>query len=191
MSLKVYCGCMFSSKSSTLLSELTKYADISENRHILLINHSLDTRDSSKVSSHSSMYKGISNKIDLVSTNSLKEVDVSNYSVVGIDEASFFDDLPETVKYWLTLDKHIICAGIDSDFQMKPFGRIHELVYLADSFIKLNAVCSVCNKGQANPLNVVPAAFTERLTNSGNLIEIGGSESYIAVCRKHHSYSKI
>ena len=193
MSLKVYTGGMYSSKSSTLLAEITKYTDISEKRCSLIINHSLDTRDHTRiVSSHNSMYKGVSERVDITSTLLLRDIDVSNYTIVGIDEAQMFDDLPETVEYWLSLGKHIIVAGLDSDFKMRPFGKIRDILHLSDTFVKLNAVCSVCIKenGDITPLNIIPAPFTKRITDSEDLIDIGGRGKYIPVCRKHHLIQK-
>jgi thymidine kinase len=194
MSLTVYTGPMFSGKTSMLIKEITKYADISDKRCTLLINHVLDTRDEAKIiSSHSSLYKGLSEKVDVVSLKMLSQVDISNYTVIGIDESNFFLDLVESVLKWLKVGKHIICVGLDSDHQMRPFGKIKELLHVADSFVKLTAVCSLCNAeilargDQITPLNIVPAPFTDKITaDNDNLIDIGGNDKYIAVCRKHH-----
>lgn len=194
MSLTVYTGPMFSDKSSRLLREITRYSDVSEKRHALIINHVLDTRDLTKVvSSHASLYKGVSDRLDVVSTEKLSDADVSKYTIIGIDEANLFDDLVDVVKLWLSLGKHIICVGLDGDYRMEKFGKISELVHLADTFIKLKAICSVClselaSKGElVTPNNATPAPFTKKIKNNcTELIDIGGSDKYIAVCRKHH-----
>lgn len=75
---------------------------------------------------------------------------------------------------------------------MNKFGHISELVHLADKFEKLTAVCTLCiaeitARGEIiTPCNIVPAPFTKKIVNGDDQIDIGGSEKYIAVCRKHH-----
>ena len=71
MSLQVFVGPMFSGKTTELLRVISKYSDVSNDRP-LLINHSFDIRNTeTKISSHSSQYFGISNKI---SSQLFKEV---------------------------------------------------------------------------------------------------------------------
>ena len=205
MSLTVYCGSMFSGKSQRMLGEITRFSDVSESRHALIINHSLDNRNEVKVvSSHSSLYAGLSNKVDVVSTDKLSTIDVSNYTIIGIDEVNFFsdlDDLLQTIRLWIQQGKHIICAGLDSDFRGKKFGYISELVHLADNFEKLHAICSIClkeiqaRKEPVTPHNATPAPFTAKITapkfnvsDDGSVIDVGGADKYIAVCRRHHPY---
>ncbi|MFS8159194.1 MAG: hypothetical protein ACMG6E_03090, partial [Candidatus Roizmanbacteria bacterium] len=182
------------SKTSEMLREITKYSDLSHKRCALVINHSFDTRDIKRtVSSHSSIYKGLSEKVDALSATTLQGVDVSNYTIIGVDESQFFVDLVEVVKEWLRQGKHIICAGLDSDSNMNKFGYLSDLLHMADKFIKMNAVCQLCmnetlEKGEViTPCNTVPAPFTKKISKDGQLIDIGGEDKYIAVCRKHHA----
>jgi thymidine kinase len=212
MSLTVYTGPMFSGKTTQLLREITRYADLSERRHALIINHSLDTRDIEKVvSSHASIYKGLSERIDVLSAATLDIADptVAKYTIIGIDEANLYDDLVPMVKKWLAEGKHIICVGLDGDYRMERFGHINELLPLADTFVKLNAICSVClaemsKRGELiTPNNTTPAPFTKKVAVSVpkelkqistsipkeqkqvSPIDIGGADKYMAVCRKH------
>ena len=50
--------------------------------------------------------------------------------------------------------KTVIVAALDGTFQREPFGAILNLVPLAESVIKLKAVCMLCYND---------AAFTKRL----------------------------
>lgn len=50
--------------------------------------------------------------------------------------------------------KTVIVAALDGTFQRKPFGPILNLVPMAESVVKLKAVCMVCFKD---------AAFSKRL----------------------------
>jgi thymidine kinase len=197
MSLSVYTGSMFSGKTTNLLSDITRYMDVSQGHKALIINHSLDCRDQENgISSHSSMYKGISEKIIVMKTRVLGDIDIEGFEYIGIDEANFFDDLIEVVKVWIKKGKHVTVAGLDGDFKMNTFGHISKLLCIADRFVKLSGICSICLKetiqrGETvTPYNTTPAPFTRRLkSESTNQIDIGGSDKYIAVCRKHHQNS--
>jgi thymidine kinase len=193
MSLRVYVGPMFSSKTTRLIQEITKYSDIYNDRPII-INHTFDDRDSGHViSSHSSLYRGLGDKIDVIATDKLSKVNVADHLVIGIDEISFFTDLYEIVSHWIQEGKHIICAGLDGDIHMDHFGQVHDLLPIADEFVKLTAVCTLCLKEKmANlvmmPFDITSAPFTAKIGGDAEKVfESGGADKYIAVCRKHHA----
>jgi thymidine kinase len=177
---------MFSGKTTTLISNITCYADISSNHKALLINHSIDTRNKDHiVSSHSSTYKGLSDKVDIVSSDRLIDIDIDNYQTIGIDEAQFFDDLPEAVNKWLNMSKTIIVSGLDSDVNGDIFGHIHELLHMSDSFKKLKAICKNCLDTSGD---IVPAPFTSKKVKDGVRIDVGGDDIYYPTCRKCCNY---
>ena len=198
-SLTVFTGCMFSNKTTRLIQEITRYADAassSDESHPkpLLINNCLDVRSlDTVISSHSSNFKGISKRIDIVFASKLSEVDVSTYDVIGIDECQFFEDLYDIIVSWLEKGKHIYCAGLNGDASMKHFGQIHRLLPICDNFEFLHAICQICmeekkKKGSVlTPVDLIgmKASFSKRIKASSNQIDIGASDKYIAVCRKH------
>ena len=81
--------------------------------------------------------------------------------------------LPSLVSYiiflWLLYHTHT---------HTQPFGTILDLVPLAESVVKLKAVCMVCFKD---------AAFTKRLGSEKEIEVIGGADKYMAVCRTCHN----
>jgi len=194
MSLFVFTGGMFCGKTTKLLQEVGKFSDLTKTNKALIINSSMDIRDRKNViSSHSSLYRGLNDKIDLVSLERLSDINVNTYSVIGIDEANFFPDLVETVKKWLSMKKNIICVGLDGDYKMEKFGFIADLLPIADFFMKLNAICSEClhdlteRKEIITPFNTTPAPFTKKLHHGDKVVEIGSADKYAPVCRKHHT----
>jgi len=186
--LSLYVGPMFSGKSSALLHDLTMYGDIG--MKVLYINHSDDTRRSSGdtiFSTHNSSYDKISPKIAWEKVAKLTDLDVSKYDVIGIDEAQFFEDLYANVLKWVHEDsKVVICAGLDGDVFLRPFGHILELVPLCDKITKLTAKCYKCLEFSLKPPYLVDAPFTIRLSSSFEQKVVGGSELYLPVCRFHH-----
>ena len=198
-SLTVYVGGMMSGKSSRLIQEITRYADAAsysgENQSKpLLINNALDSRSlDTVISSHSSQFKGISSRIDIVSTKKLSEVNVTNYNVIGIDEIQFFDDLKDTIVSWLKLGKHIYCAGLNGDAFQNHFGQVHMLLPICDHFEYLHAICQMCMNEKKKETSILTpidfqgmqASFSKRLTASTSQVEVGAADKYIAVCRRH------
>lgn len=100
--------------------------------------------------------------------------DADDYDVIGVDEGQFFPDLVEFCETEANHGKTVIVAALDGTFQRKPFGRVLELVPLAESVTKLSAVCMICRKD---------AAFSRRLGRETAVEVIGGEDKYMAVCR--------
>lgn len=108
--------------------------------------------------------------------------------VIAVDEVQFFG---ESIIGDLSLlaDKgyRVIAAGLDMDFRGEPFGVVPNLMAVAESVTKLQAVCSVCGS---------PASRTQRLIDGkpasydDPVILVGASESYEARCRHHHEVPK-
>jgi thymidine kinase len=180
MSLKLYLGPMCSGKTHHLIADLNRFHDLE--CKVLYINSSKDTRDpNSEYSANSKRKPAI--HCDKKKAGLLSEVDVSVYSVIGIDEGQFFEDLPETVRSWMSSGKSVICAGLDGDFRQKPFGRILELVPLCSSgkLFKLEAACDEC---RANNI-FTDAGYTKRTVPGTQIELIGGKEFYRPVCWNH------
>lgn len=113
-------------------------------------------------------------KVPIVETEVLGDIKAEGISVIGVDEAQFFQDAPEVFDGWARAGIHVIAAALDSTWQGKPFGRVAELVAQSDRATKLLAVCMRCG---------ADAPFTCKIAGSGAVEEIGGTEKYLAVCR--------
>jgi replicative DNA helicase len=158
--------------SSDLFRRLNR-AKIADQKTILY-KYGKDTRyddDMSVASSHD----GIKVK-DAVPVYSFANIEVpTDVDVIGIDEGQFIDDIERFAMEAASRGIHVIIAGLDADYQMKPFERIVGLVPKAERVIKLHAVCNIC-KGEAT--------FTKRIdTNDTSREVIGGADKYVATCR--------
>uniref|UniRef100_A0A6C0F6R3 thymidine kinase n=1 Tax=viral metagenome TaxID=1070528 RepID=A0A6C0F6R3_9ZZZZ len=172
--VEIIIGPMYSGKTTELIRRCSRYQSIGKN--VTVINHSFDTRcDANEISTHSK------NTYKAVKTEKLLDLDLLPMpNIIGIDEAQFFPDLLQFVKYCEQFKCVIIIAGLDGDFQRNNFGGIHKCIPLCDSIVKLNAMCCVCNDG-------TPGCFTKKVdSNDKTLIDIGGKDKFIAVCRKHY-----
>lgn len=95
-------------------------------------------------------------------------------AVIGIDEGQFFPDIVEFCEKMANTGKTVIVAALDGTFQRKAFGSILNLVPLAESVVKLNAVCMECYR---------EASYTKRLGAEREVEVIGGADKYHSVCR--------
>jgi len=139
--LEVILGPMFSGKTTTLLTRARGKT--------VIINHVLDTRCEG-VKTH-----------DGVEATALKcnALPVSiDADTVLIDEAQFFESL-DCVE---TLAPNVVVAGLSGDYMRKPFGRILELIPIADKVTVLTAKCD-CGE---------PAPFTKRISIEKKLISV-------------------
>ncbi len=105
-------------------------------------------------------------------------------TVVGVDEAQFFDgSLVEIAEQLAGRGIRVILAGLDMDFRGEPFGPMPALMSCAEDVTKLHAICVVCGD---------EASHTQRLVNGeparydDPIILVGASESYEPRCRQHH-----
>ena len=109
-------------------------------------------------------------------------------TVVGIDEAQFFDpEITEIANQLAARGIRVIVAGLDMDFRGEPFGPMPLLLSQADQVDKLRAICMICGE---------PAYCTQRLVNShpahynDPIVIVGAQEMYEARCRECHAVPK-
>ncbi len=182
--IEIYCGPMFSGKSSQLITELRRapYAGLK----VIAFTPFVDNRRKKDTinSDDGASYPAITVK----SSKEILDYILPEHDIVGIDEGNFFDmDLPLVCKYLVLKEKKVIVAGLDKNFKGEPFGPMGILKQEAETVHTLHAFCTVCHR---------KASFTQRLKIiSGQkvpadyndpLILIGAEEAYEARCRQHH-----
>ncbi|XP_046854787.1 thymidine kinase, cytosolic-like isoform X2 [Xenia sp. Carnegie-2017] len=123
------------------------------------------------------MFSGKTQRMGAVPCHQLFKVkgQAMKYNVIGIDEGQFFPDIAEFCEELANKGKTVIVAALDGTFQRQAFGNVLSLVPLAESVVKLNAVCMNCFKD---------AAFSMRLGSETQVKLIGGAERYWSVCRE-------
>jgi thymidine kinase len=169
-SIEVICGSMFSGKTEELIRRLRR-AQIAR-LNVEIFKPRTDTRyDETAVVSHNQ------NSIPSTPVDSSSAILLlgSHVQVVGIDEAQFFDDeLPYVCNTLANKGVRVICAGLDMDFQGRPFGPMPALMATAESVTKVHAVCVKCGN---------PALYSYRLVPNDSKILLGEMESYEPRCR--------
>jgi thymidine kinase len=178
--VEVICGSMFSGKTEELIRRVRR-AQIAR-QQVQVFKPEIDTRYAKqRVTSHNGQDHIAQACVD---TKQLEACIAENTTVVGIDEAQFFDSgiLP-LVEALAARGVRVIIGGLDLDFRGEPFGPMPLLMCRAEDVTKLHAICTVCGE---------EASRTQRLVNGqaarydDPIIMVGAAEAYEARCREHH-----
>lgn len=169
--IEVICGSMFSGKTEELIRRLNR-ARLARLK-VEIFKPSVDKRY---------------HDLDVVShnENSIRSTPVNfagdilllagDCDVVGIDETQFFDEeIVRVVQLLANKGKRVIMAGLDMDFEGKPFEPMPRLMAIAEYVTKVHAICMKCGD---------LAAFSLRLSEAKEKVVLGEKESYEARCRR-------
>ena len=168
--IEVICGSMFSGKTEELIRRL-KRAKIA-NQKVEIFKPKVDTRyDEASVVSHdanSILSTPISHSTKMLGL-------VESVNVIGIDEAQFFDQqLPEVCQSLALKGIRVIVAGLDMDYQGKPFGPMPNLLAVAEYITKVHAICQHCGN---------LATHSYRLAAEEGQVVLGEKDTYEPRCR--------
>lgn len=176
--IEVICGSMFSGKTEELIRRL-KRAKIA-NQKVEIFKPKIDTRfDSAKVVSHDE-----NSVLAIPVEHSHKIFELSEgISVIGIDEAQFFDmDLPDVCQQLALDGKRVIVAGLDMDFRGNPFGPMPNLLAVAEYITKVHAICLHCGN---------LATHSYRLSDDSQTVLLGEKNLYEPRCRTCYQMGNI
>ena len=169
--VEVICGSMFSGKTEELIRRLNRV--VLAKQKVEIFKPAMETRyHESNVVSH--------NENTIRSTPVQFANDIlllaGDCDVVGIDESQFFDDtLPEVCNQLAEQGKRVIVAGLDMDFEGKPFGPMPSIMASAEFVTKVHAICMNCG---------ALASYSYRLATNTEKVMLGEKSTYEARCRK-------
>jgi thymidine kinase len=172
--IEVICGSMFSGKTEELIRRIKRA--VYGKQRVQVFKPRLDTRyDETQVVSHSQL------KLTSVPIERAEEIFFHlspETQVVGIDEVQFFGaEVVRVVEVLAAKGLRVIVAGLDQDYQGRPFEPMPQLMAVAEYVTKQLAICVVCGN---------PANRSQRLVVSGERVVVGASGAYEARCRKCH-----
>lgn len=169
--IEVICGCMFSGKTEELIRRLNRA--LIARQKVEIFKPSVDKRyHEVKIVSHSER-EIRSTPVDFPDDIMLL---AGECDVVGIDEAQFFDNsIVDVCNKLANSGKRVIVAGLDMDYEGKPFGPMPNLLAVAEFVTKVHAVCM-----QTGEL----ASFSFRLTPDNSQVMLGEKDKYEARSRR-------
>lgn len=169
--IEVICGSMFSGKTEELIRRLNRA--LIARQKVEIFKPSLDKRyHDFDVVSHNE------NAIRSTPVNFADDIILlaGDCDVVGIDEVQFFDQrIVEVADILANAGKRVILAGLDMDFEGKPFEPMPQLLAIAEYVTKVHAICMKCGN---------LASYSYRLTAAKDKVLLGEKDSYEARCRK-------
>lgn len=172
--IEVVCGSMFSGKTEELIRRVKRA--VYGKQRVQVFKPKLDTRyDETQVVSHS--------QLRVISTPIERADEILRHlrpdtQVVGIDEVQFLgSEVVAVCEHLASRGIRVICAGLDQDYQGKPFEPMPQLLAVAEYITKELAICVVCGN---------PANRSQRIKSAAERVLVGAAESYEARCRKCH-----
>lgn len=175
--IEIIVGGMFSGKTEELIRRVRR-SQLARQK-VQVFKPIIDDRYSAQdVTSHNQ------NSVNAIAIKDISELWnhlLDDTQVVGIDEGQFFSqDLVKIVQDLAERGLRVIVAGLDTDWQAKPFEPMPTLMAIAENVTKQHAVCVVCG---------AQACRTQRVGISGQVSEakvlVGAADSYEARCREH------
>jgi thymidine kinase len=171
--IEVICGGMFSGKTEELIRR-AKRAHIAGQR-VVVVKPRIDNRYSEQdvVSHNETALPGL-----VVDTADQIILLTGEAKVVCIDEAQFFDrQLIEVVNTLANDGKRVIVAGLDMDFEGRPFEPMPQLLAIAEYITKLHAICAESG---------MMAHYSQRVVESKDRVLVGETDAYEP--RARHCY---
>ena len=169
--IEVVCGSMFSGKTEELIRRI-KRAVFAKQR-VEIFKPAIDTRYSDEEVVSHDRNSIVSTPVDTSGTILLLSSDID---VVGIDEAQFLDDgLVDVCNQLANRGVRVIIAGLDMDFQGKPFGPMPALCAIADEVTKVHAICVRCG---------ALAYVSHRIVAGDKQVMLGEKQEYEPLCRE-------
>jgi thymidine kinase len=184
--IEVIAGVMFSGKSEELIRRVRRA--IIARRRVQVFKSHFDTRYTGlySVTSHDGR------ELDATPVDSASEIFRlvrPDTELVAIDEAQFIDaEIVAVVTALAARGVRVILAGTDTNFRGEPFGAMGDLMAIAESVDKLQAICVICGDLATRNQRLVdgrPARY------DSPTIMIGGRESYEARCRHCHRVPRV
>lgn len=168
--IEVICGSMFSGKTEELIRRL-KRAKIARQK-VEIFKPEVDIRyDEEAVVSHD---ENLIHSTPVPASANIPLL-INDEEVIGIDEAQFFDmELVGVCNQLANQGMRVIVAGLDMDFQGKPFGPIPQLMATAEYITKVHAICVRCGN---------LANHSHRIAEGKELVMLGETENYEPLCR--------
>ncbi|HKB55157.1 MAG TPA: hypothetical protein VKD22_14270 [Ramlibacter sp.] len=170
--IEVITGPTFSGKSTELMRRMRTYTHAGE--RVFIIKPVIDDRYAAdSVVSHDGA------SIAARAAITLHVTIPDDVTVVGVDEGQFFPELAQVCETWAARGLIVVVAGLDSYATREPWSAVCSLLPCAERIDKLHAVCKRCKR---------PAAFTySHSRDRSSHIQIGGAETYEAMCRQCHA----
>ena len=181
-------GTMNSGKTIEILKVAHNYEE--QGKPVVIMTSALDTRDGfGFVSSRIGMRrKAVPIAADMDIFTYVASLPQKPYCVL-IDECQFLskDNVYDLARVVDELNIPVMAFGLKNDFQNELFEGSKYLLLLSDKIEEIKTICQFCSKKATMVLRTEKG----QPVYDGEQIQIGGSETYIPVCRKHYFHPEL
>ncbi len=168
-------GAMGSSKTANAI--MVRHNYLERGQRVLMLKPRVDTRDGARMIASRS---GLSCPCEFM--EDLPKFNIREYDCVIVDEAQFLHK-PQVEELVRIVDEEnvpVIAYGLRADFRNHFFEGSLWLMAWADTIEEVKTICWCGKKALCNA-RVVDG----QVVKTGEQIVLGGSESYVSLCRKH------
>ena len=175
-------GAMGSSKTANAL--MVRYNYVEKGKKVVLLKPRCEDRDGEHV---------IKSRIGLEdpcesAEDFLADYSGEHYDCIIVDEVQFL--APEIIDRLSDLvDAHgitVICYGLRTDFQSHLLPGAKRLMEVADDIEQIKTICWCGKRAHFNA-----RIMDGKMVTEGEQVQLGGNESYTALCRKHYKLRMI
>ena len=171
--INVFTGPMKCGKTQKMLNELDR--QIIAGKDIKVFKPTIDNRFGNDVVQTRS-----GNKVNAININSIDELQNYNADIYFVDEFQFLSGNVDVIEKMATEGKKFYISGLNLTAEKKTFGKMGDLMCLADNVQMMTSICEICKNESA--------IFSYFKGKKDSDVFIGDSE-YIPVCRS--CYNKL
>ena len=171
--INVFTGPMKCGKTQKMLNELDR--QLIAGKEIKVFKPGIDNRFGDNIIQTRS-----GKKVDAININSINELENYNADIYFIDEFQFLNGEVDTIEKMATSGKKFFISGLNLTAEKKPFGKMGDLMCMADNVHMMTSICEICKNENA--------IFSYFKGQKNSDVYIGDSE-YMPVCR--NCYNKL
>jgi len=165
--INVFTGPMKCGKSQRIFNEFDR--QLIAGKNVKMFKPSIDNRfGNSTVATRSG------NKIEAININNIEDIENYDADVYCIDEFQFLNGNVSVIENLAEKGKKFFIAGLNLTAEKKPFGKMGDLLCVADNVQMLTAICEVCRCENA------VFSYFKGLKDCDIVI---GDSQYLPVCR--------
>jgi len=178
-------GTMNSSKTANLLMLAHSYKN--QNKKILLVKPSIDTRYNKDIIFSRAFKEGIKADLIINEEDSKLSIDYSSFSTLScilVDEAQFLSKNIILDLKNISIFVPVICYGLRTDYKGNLFEGSKALFELADDIEQIKSLCSFCdNIATINSKYYISKEGKKVFIYEGSdNVDLGNEDKYQAVC---------
>ena len=166
--INVFSGPMKCGKSMQIINEFNR--QLVTGKNVMLFKPKIDDRMGADIIGTRNGVKFKANNIE-----NIEELEKYNADIYFIDEFQMLNGNVKTIEKMAEEGKKFYIAGLNLTSDKKPFGKMGDLMCIADNITMMTSICEICKNDNA--------VFSYFKGKKDSDIVIGDKE-YIPVCRK-------